>query len=645
MEYMAPLETYVRRGRHTMRRWLLDPRAHGVFRSVAHFAAGFFLSAASLGNSPMPFAMGLVFALNGLPAVFAAFGGGLGYWVFWGNSGAQGILWVAAALLVVLLIADRRICRDAPLLMPATAGLLVAVSGLAFQLMMSDTTSVPIYILRVATGLAGAWAFAGVLQGRNPVLEWLTGGIGILALAQIMPIPYLGFGYIAAGALGVWGAFPAAAIGGLALDLAQITPIPMTAVLTCSFLVRLLPRIPRWVARVVPFAVCCCVMALVGEVDFYPLPGLLIGGILGGFLPNDKKVSHRRGETGGAQVRLELAAGVLAQAEQLLLETPPIPIDEDALVHASAERACAGCSCRKGCKDAKRLGKLPGLLLYKPLLSTEELPIICRKSGRFLAQLHRAQEQLRSIHADRERQGEYRAAVLQQYRFLSEFLQDLSDHLSRRISGQTAWYSPDVQVFGNRPEAENGDRWCAFSGVGCRYYILMCDGMGTGPGAVQEGKTAIGILRRLLCAGFPAEYALRSLNSLCALRDRAGIVTVDLVEINLETGKGEIYKWGAMPSYLVNNMGAEKIGTAGPPPGLSVTECQESSYRLSLRRGETLVLVSDGVGEEEALRCCLENLGRSPEKLATGLLCCGQDGGQDDATVITLRLLPASPGT
>lgn len=103
-----------------------------------------------------------------------------------------------------------------------------------------------------------------------------------------------------------------------------------------------------------------------------------------------------------------------------------------------------------------------------------------------------------------------------------------------------------------------------------------------------------------------------------------------------------LYKWGAAPSYVVSRLGAEKIGTAGPPPGLSVTDCQEMTERLSLRRGEMLVMVSDGVGEEEALRCCLDNSDRSPGELATQLLTRGQLGGEDDATVVIIRLNSAS---
>ncbi len=564
----------------------------------------------------------------------------MGYLLFWGSAGYQGLLWLAAALAATLILGAHR--SQTPFLLSAVAGFIVSASGVVFQTWMQDTTSVPLYLLRIALGAGSAELFTRVIRGRNPILEWLTGALAILALAQIVPLPYFSLGFLAAGILAVAGAFPAAALAGVALDLAQVTPVSMTAVLSISYLVRFLPRYPKWLGTTAPCCVYLIVMALCNCWDLSPLPALLVGAVAGNFLPSPAKLPHRRGETGAAQVRLEMAAGVLAQTEQLLLESPVIPVDESALVARAADRACSGCPCRKGCKDSRRIGNLPGLLLHKPLLSAEEIPIVCRKSGRFLAELHRSQEQLRSIRADRERQQEYRAAVVQQYQFLGEYLQELSDQLARRISDRKALYEPQVQVFGNRPEADNGDRCLAFVGTGLKYYVLLCDGMGTGLGAVQEGRGAAQMLRRLLTAGYPAEHALRSLNSLCALRDRAGAVTVDLAELQLDSGKGTLYKWGAVPSYVVSELGAEKLGSSGPPPGLSITDYRETTERLSLRRGEMLIMVSDGVGESDALHCCLHMAGKSTEELAESLLSCAGQSGEDDATVVAVHLRPSS---
>ncbi len=635
---MISLQSYVRQGRHTLRRWALDPRLHTLARCAGYLLSGLCLSAASLGRAAMPLALCLVCACQRWQAVLAALGGCAGYLLFWGAAGQQCVLWVAAGLLAVLLLGALPVTHREALLLPAVAGLVVAACGVVFQVTAGDTTPIPIYLLRVGLAAAGTYLANAVLQRRNPILDWLAYSLGVLALAQIMPVPYLGLGYIAAGMLCTAAPFPAAVLGGLALDLAQVTPVPMAAVTACSYLVRFLPRLPKWMSTIAPGSVCILVMSLSGKMDIQPLPGLLLGGAVGMLLPSPAGNAHRRGETGVAQVRLEMAAGVLAQTEQLLLEQPLVPVDESALVSRAAERACGACPCRKGCKDSGRIAQLPGLILHKPLLAPEELPIVCRKSGRFLAELHRSQEQLRSIRADRERQREYRAAVVQQYRFMSLFLQELSDQLTRRISDGGACYAPEVFFYSNRPEPDNGDRCLRFAGTGSRYYVLLCDGMGTGLGAVQEGKTAAAMLRRLLSAGYPAEHALRSLNSLCALRDRAGAVSVDLAELLLDSGKVTLYKWGAAPSYLVSPGGVEKLGSAGAPPGLSVTDCQEVTEKLRLQRGQLLLMVSDGIPENEALRCCLDGAGCSPGELAARLLSRAEVQGDDDATVIAIRL-------
>lgn len=637
---MTSIDSYLRRGRRLVRQWAVDPRVHGVARGGGYFLTGFLLSAAGLGNSFQPVTLGALCALESWPAALLALGGAAGYRWFWGAGGAQGIAWMAAGLAAALALGGRRVSRQTPLLTPALAGFIVAAMGVVFQVWMKDRTGIPMYLLRVALAAATAHVFVLARQRRDPVTDWVVCGLAVLALAQVAIFPWLGLGFVAAGALAAAGPFPAAALAGLALDLAGVTRVPMTAVLSLTFFTRFLPKTPKWSGCIAPALVYLLVAGLVNVWDMAPVAGLVIGGALGVLLPWRPQTVRRRGETGVAQVRLEMAAGVLAQTEQLLLEVPENPVDEEALMSKAAERACSGCPCRKTCRERENAGSLSSSLLHKPLLRPEDIPLPCRKGGRLLDALQRSQEQMRWIRSDRERQEEYRLAVIQQYSFLAEYLQSLSDRLGSRGSEPRQRFSPEVAVYANRKEGDNGDRCLWFAGTECKYYVLLCDGMGTGLGAVQEGKTAAGMLRKLLSAGFPAEYALRSLNSLCALRSRAGAVTVDLAELQLDSGKVHLYKWGAAASYLLSGAGAEKIGTAGPPPGLSLTDSRETVERLSLRRGETLLMVSDGVGGEEFLRCHLEGSTEPPGELAARLLECRDEGKSDDATVATVRLTP-----
>lgn len=632
VEMIASMETYLRRGRRTCQRLLLNPKIRTGGVVLLCSGSGFLLSAASLGNYPQPLAMGLILAMSGWHAAVMSLGAMLGYWVFWGIAGLQGLVWSASGGLLALLLA-RHIPEEQPLIFPAISAFLTALTGLLFQLVLRDTVPVPVYFLRIVLAAGAGLLFPVALGRRTAVTDWLVGGVAVLALAQASPTPYLGLGYLAAGALAVGSAFPAAVLGGLGLDLAQVTRIPMTAVLCLAGVIRMIPFERKWMRCLAPGAAGLVVMAICGIRDYTPLPGLILGGGLGMLMPPSQETARRRGETGLAQVRLELGAEVLGATQQLFLETATPPVDASAVLQKVRQRACGSCSARNSCPQQSSLDIS---LLQNPLDAQ------CRKSGRLIPELRRGQEQLKLLKADSARQSEYRAAMVQQYQFLGDFLRRLADDLPRRGQRPRAWFRAEAAARSRSKELSNGDRCLAFPGAECRYYVLLCDGMGTGLGAAQEGQSAISLLRQMLTAGFPAAHALRTLNSILALRGSAGAVTVDLAELYLDTGHATLYKWGAAPSWLLRRGSAEKIGTATPPPGLSVTESRETVEKLSLRRGEALVLLSDGVDGEGISRRSDLTPDMPPGELAAKILEYGRGKQMDDATAAVIRLRPAS---
>ena len=631
---MTSIETYVRRGRGTVKQWAARPGVRLCLGAGGSFLGGLLLSAGGLAHAPMPLGLGLLMGMRGARAAVMALGSCAGYALFWGSAGHQGLAWTGLGLGTAWLLGRRQ--QGLPLLGAIGAFLLSAV-GLLFQIWLGDQTSIPIYLLRVALGAGSAVLWPLVREGRLRWPGWIAQGIAVLALAQVAPFGFP-LGYLAAGVMAVGGTFPAAALAGLALDLALVTPVPMTAVLCLCWPVRQIPHAPRWLRYAAPGAICLVVTGLCGSSDLLPAVGLAVGGGIGALIPIQTEAARRLDEVGQLQERLETMAGAMERMRQQLLEVAVLPIDESALTARVRERACGGCPGRKHCRQ--RLEEIPVSLLHRPLFENTSLPIPCRKPGRMVLELRRAQEQLRSIRAERDRLAEYRWAVQQQYQYLSNFLQQTADSLPRRAD--RARYRPEVAACAMGKEAANGDRCLWFAGTGCRYYVLLCDGMGTGLGAAREGKFAGELLRDMLSAGFPAEYALGSVNSLLALRGRAGAVTVDLAEVELDTGRAAVYKWGAAPSLVLQGGRAEKIGTAGPPPGLSVKDGREEVVRLSLRRGEMLVLLSDGVDGEAALAAAEQAEAAAPGELAASLLEEGCREACDDATVAVIRLASAA---
>ena len=186
---MVTIGVYLRRGQRFLRRWAADPRVHTLLQGGGFLLAGFCASAASLGNQFQPLALGLLCSQSGWPAVLTAMGALGGYFVFWGNTGAQGAVWIAAGLLAALMLSGRKLQRETPLLMPAVAGFLVACTGLAFQYLGLDSPPVQVYLLRIGVAALCAYLFCSAAERRDPIVDWLVSGLGVLALAQLMPIP------------------------------------------------------------------------------------------------------------------------------------------------------------------------------------------------------------------------------------------------------------------------------------------------------------------------------------------------------------------------------------------------------------------------------------------------------------------------
>ncbi len=604
------------------------------------FLGGYLLAGAETGGSFQSLAMALVCAgRGGFAALAAAAGGCAGYLRFWGTGAVQAVFWLVCALAVNVFLGDRDISRRQVLMMPACAALIVSASGVLFLLRFRLAEAVPIYLLRVGTALGGTLILRLWLERRGSWADWLAQGVFAFSLAGTTVLG-VRLGHVLAGYLGAQGPLASAVLAGLGLDLAEPVKLGMTGVLCLSFCIRLLPGKPRWVDALAPSLTYIPMAVAGGHFHWSAVPGLLLGGAARMLLPDlgAWEPRRRRGETAVAQLRLEQMAAALRQMEQSLLLTAPVPPDREAILDRVQRDACDLCPERRGCRGRAEL--LPEELLDLPGLGEDDLPKSCRKRLRLLTELRRGQEQLRRMKGDRRRLESYQNAARDQYSFLAEFLQTLAEELVPKKDHRPARFQPEVALSSHSHREENGDQCIWFAGPGNDYYILLCDGMGTGAGAARESREAAQLLKRMLSSGFPPEYALRSLNSLAVLRELGGCTTVDLVRLQLDTGRGMLYKWGAAPSYLLKDGQLRKIGTVGPPPGLS-GQCREMVDRLSLGGGEVLILLSDGAGEDALLRTQWTAPTPGLGELAAAVTEHGAQEG-DDATVAAVRLVASS---
>ena len=321
-----------------------------------------------------------------------------------------------------------------------------------------------------------------------------------------------------------------------------------------------------------------------------------------------------------------------------------------ALFDEASAQVCRNCAKYSACWQengqqlTEELTRSAQIAMARGVAAAEDLPPRfqnrCVHVEAFLTAVNDALDDSRARKQRANRRKETCAAAKDQYLLMGELLQRLAERLYAPDAPVN--YQPEisVQAAGRGGSAISGDRGAAFAGPEATYYVLLCDGMGTGSDAAAESLRAVGLLRRLLLCGMDAESALKALNGVYILRDNGCFSTVDLLRINLTSGDAILYKWGAAPSYLKRSRGLRLLGGTNLPPGLDRNGHMET-IRLSLDHGGVLVLVTDGLGGKETQKR-LDSCGSLiPQDVAASLFA-GRAALTDDCTAVAIRLRRAA---
>ena len=187
-----------------------------------------------------------------------------------------------------------------------------------------------------------------------------------------------------------------------------------------------------------------------------------------------------------------------------------------------------------------------------------------------------------------ELEGEGAVSLLQQ-----EPLMAVAGVAARKKSGETV----------------SGDAGTYFKRHDGKLYLLLCDGMGSGPDANRESTLAVRLLEQLLQAGVDAKRALATLSSALALRgeETGGFTTVDLLQLDLFTGEGELYKLGAAPTYVKKGGNVQRLTGKSLPAGLAEGGADAlDCFTLRLSPGDCVLMASDGVADQIGRASCRE---------------------------------------
>ena len=143
----------------------------------------------------------------------------------------------------------------------------------------------------------------------------------------------------------------------------------------------------------------------------------------------------------------------------------------------------------------------------------------------------------------------------------------------------------------------SGDNFSLFTLENGHYHICLSDGMGSGPDAFRESDMVVELMEKFLEAGFPAETAIRMMNSAMVLQgDKDTFSTLDLSEVDLYSGDLSITKVGAAPTFIKRGEKVECLSAPSLPAGSRILEPAQPLH-TTLGKGDFLVMVTDGVLE------------------------------------------------
>ena len=193
----------------------------------------------------------------------------------------------------------------------------------------------------------------------------------------------------------------------------------------------------------------------------------------------------------------------------------------------------------------------------------------------------------------------------------------------------------------------SGDTVNLFSNKKDYFYALISDGMGCGKEAALTSNLCSVFLEKMLRAGNRAGTSLRMLNNMIRSRgsdsSRECSSTVDLLELDLMRADASFIKSGAAPSFVIRGRVVHQIQSGTIPIGIIGTlDAQKTDF--SLRVGDTVVLVSDGILEEDPdcvwLIGFLEGAGElTPDEIVYHIcLHAAEEERHDDCSAIALRI-------
>ena len=362
-------------------------------------------------------------------------------------------------------------------------------------------------------------------------------------------------------------------------------------------------------------------------------------------------------ETLSVRGKLEQSAAAFRELYESLSNTTKTVQENPAhIFDRAAERVCRSCSLRDFCWEREyqrtrtALGDAMAALLQNGEGSGENFPAYfvdrCIRFPSFLGAVNSELREYLLRSRYRKDLTDSRALSATQYAQVSEVLIAAAGGLARTALAVTPLaYEVGAALRPKKGERVSGDSKAVFEAED-KLCLLLSDGMGSGEAARRESALAARLLERFLRAGIDAQSALKTLNNAFTLRETetGSFTTVDLLQLSLKNGEGELYKYGAAPSYIKRGASVHRVTCSCLPAGLQDCSQPPEVTHLRLEAGTFFVMITDGVADASSDEW-LQNLlagwqGEKAQLLVSAILADSIERTQeaDDAGVLVLYL-------
>jgi len=221
--------------------------------------------------------------------------------------------------------------------------------------------------------------------------------------------------------------------------------------------------------------------------------------------------------------------------------------------------------------------------------------------------------------------------------FKNETMLSFSEKPNYSLSIGFDQYSAEGKLCGDTVKALNDGKGHSI--------LIISDGMGKGSRAALDGAMGAGLLSKLINAGFGFDSALKIVNSALLIKSNdESLATLDVANIDLFTGKCEIFKAGAPASFIIRGENVIRCELTSMPAGI-LRGIEFAKRTAVLRPNDLIVLMSDGIcelGDEWLNSLLLDVRSLEPQRAAEAIISealeIADEKCLDDMSVIIARL-------